>query len=94
MEHKKATSSEIMAEHITRCTASGMKVRAYCKEHNLTPSNYYYWLAKSREPREAGKFISIPSPVTNVPVYISFINGTRVCFENLPPADHVKKLVS
>jgi len=93
MEQKKVTTAQSMAEHIARCTASGMKVRTYCLEHKLTPSNYYYWLAKSREPVQTGKFISIPVLVTNVPVYISFTNGTRVCFEDMPPADYIKKLI-
>ena len=95
MEPKKATTGEKMAAHIAACRASGLNVRTYCLEHKITPSNYYYWLAKSREPVEPGKFISIPvpAPVTNVPVHIAFANGTRVCFENLPPADYVKKLV-
>ena len=91
MENKKATAAEKMAAHIARCTASGMNVRAYCLEHKLTPSNYYYWLAKSRKLVNEGKFISIPPPVTNLPVYIAFANGTRVCFEDMPPADYVKK---
>ena len=83
-----------MAAHIAACKASGMNVYAYCVKHNIKKSNYYYWLAKNQDPVDTGKFISITAPVTNVPVYISFINGTRVCFENMPPADYVKKLIS
>jgi len=94
MEHKKATLAETMAAHIAACKASGMNVRTYCLEHTITRSNYYYWLAKSREPRETGAFISIPLPLTNIPVYISFPNGTRVCFEIMPPADYVKIIIS
>ena len=94
MKQINTSQAEIMAAHVVACKASGMNVRAYCKEHNIQKSNYYYWLSKSREPVESGKFISIPAPVTNVPVYIAFTNGTRVCFEHMPPADYVKKLVS
>ena len=83
-----------MLAHIAICKASGMKVRAYCLEHKLTPSNYYYWLAKSEGKIPPGKFISIPAPVINVPFYIAYTNGTRICFETMPPADYVKKLVS
>ena len=49
-------------------------------EHNIKPSNYYYLLSKGREPVETGKFISILAPVTKIPVYIAFTNGTRVFF--------------
>ena len=94
MENVNTSHGEKMIAHIASCKASGMKVRAYCLEHKLTVSNYYYWLAKSQDKTTPGKFISIPAPVTNVPVYITFANGTRVCFEDMPPADYVKKLVS
>ena len=94
MEQINITHSEKMAAHIAACKASGMNVRAYCLKYNIKASNYYYWLSKGREPVETGKFISIPPLVTKVPVYIAFTNGTRVCFENMPPADYVKKLLS
>ena len=94
MENINIAHGERMIAHIASCKASGMKVRAYCLEHKLTVSNYYYWLAKSQDKTTPGKFISIPAPVTNVPVYITFANGTRVCFEDMPPADYVKKLLS
>ena len=83
-----------MAAYIAACNASGMNVRAYWLEYDIKPSNYYYWLSKGGEPAKTGKFIIIPAAVTKVTVYIAFTNGTRVCFENMPPADYVKKLVS
>ncbi len=94
MENINTSHGEIMAAHIANCKASGITVRAYCLEHNIKPSNYYYWLSKSQDPLPPGKFISIPAAVTNVPVYIAFANGTHVCFENMPPAEYVKKIVS
>ena len=94
MEKINTAHSEIMAAHIAACKASGMNVGAYCIKHNIKKSNYYYWFAKSHDSVESGKFISIPAPVTSLPVYIAFPNGTRVCFENMPPADYVKKIVS
>ena len=90
MENINTPHGEKMDAHIAACKASGMKVRAYSLEHKITPSNYYYWLAKSSEPAGTGKFISISAPVTNVPVYIAFSNGIRVCFENMPPAEYIK----
>ncbi|WP_394767509.1 IS66 family insertion sequence element accessory protein TnpA [Ferruginibacter sp.] len=94
MEKINTPHAEIMAAHIAACKASGMNVCTYCLKHNIKKSNYYYWLTKSQAPVETGKFISISAPITNVPVYITFINCIRVCFENMPPADYVKKLVS
>ncbi len=69
--------AEIMVTHIAVCKTSDINVRAYCLEHKLKPSNYYYWLAKSREPLSGGKFMFIPIPIAvfSVPLYIVFTNA-------------------
>ena len=72
MENINTSHGEKMIAHIASCKASGMKIRAYCLEHKLTPSNYHYWLAKSQGKTTPSKFISIPVPETNVSVYITF----------------------
>ena len=94
MENINTPHGEKMIAHIASCKASGINVRAYCLEHNIKPSNYYYWLSKNKAPLPPGKFISIPVQETNAPVYIDFTNGIRVCFENMPPAEYIKKIVS
>ena len=92
MENTEQTRAQIMTAHIAACQASGMQVQAYCAAHNIIPSNY--WLGKIQKPAPTGKFISLPVPLTDALIYIAFANGTRVCFENMPPAEYVKKLVS
>ncbi len=82
-----------MQSHIAACKLSGIPVAAYCHQHQLKRSNYYYWQHKLR-PVPIGKFIPItPAPAT-APVSIIFTSGTRICFENMPPVDYVKNLVN
>jgi len=93
MEQDKAIRSELMRTHIAACKASKMKVQTYCIEHQLKPSNYYYW-QKKLAPKQPDKFIPIIPPLLTSPVSIIFSNGHRICFENMPPADYVKTLLA
>ena len=93
MEQKNLPHAYVMQSHIKACKASGITVKAYCLEHQLKPSNYYYWQNKL-QPESGGKFIPIMPPVVSSPVSIIFSNGTRICFENMPPVDYVKNLVN
>ena len=92
MEDKNTAHREAMQAHIAACKVSGITVKAYCLQHQLKPSNYYYWQHKL-QPRPAGKFISITPPSATAPVSIIFTNGIRIYFENMPPVDYVKNLV-
>lgn len=92
MEHTNITQAHAMQAHITACKASGITVVAYCLQHQIKPSHYYYWQNKL-QPQRAGKFIAIAPPSVTAPVSIIFTNGNRICFENMPPADYVKSLV-
>lgn len=82
-----------MQQHIAACTASGKSIEAYCNEQQLKPHIYYYWRKKLAPPPPAGKFISITPLVSAAPVSIVFTNGTRICFEMMPPTDYVKQLL-
>jgi hypothetical protein len=93
MEHNNNTThAQTMQAHIAACKASSLTVKAYCQQHKIKTSNYYYWQCKL-QPQPTGKFIPITSPPVTAPVIIIFNNGTRICFENMPPADYVKNLV-
>lgn len=95
MEQTTPTQSALMQQHIAACKASGKSVEGYCKEHQLKASLYYYWRKKLEPPpQQAGKFISVSVPLSNAQVSIVFANGTRICFEAMPPADYVKQLMS
>jgi hypothetical protein len=92
MKEATINQSELMAQHIASCKASGKTVELYCKEQQLKPSYYYYW-RKKLQLQQAGKFISIAPLLSNAQVSIVFTNGNRICFETMPPADYVKQLM-
>ena len=93
MEHKNITHVQVMRAHIAACKTSGITVKAYCLQHKIKTSNYYYWQHKL-QPRPAGKFISFTPPSATAPVSIIFTSGNRICFENMPPVDYVKTLLN
>ena len=91
---EKTNRSALMQTHIAAFKASGKTVEDYCMDHELKPSNYYYWRKKLQLPQEPGKFISITPQLSNAPVRITFTNGIHINFETMPPVDYVKQLVS
>jgi len=93
MEQDKTIRSELMRMHIAACKESKMKVEAYCSEHQLKPSNYYYW-QKKLQPQQPGKFISLTPALLNAPVSITFTNGKRISFEAMPPVEYIQQLMS
>lgn len=93
MEQKNITQAQLMQTHIEACKASGLTVRAYCLEHQIKFSNYYYWQNKLQLPAP-GKFIPITPLLLTVPVSITFTNGKCISFETMPPVEYVKQLMS
>lgn len=93
MEHNNTAHKHTMQAHIVAFKASGITVKAYCLQHKIKSSNYYYWQHKL-QPRPAGKFIPLTPPSATAPVSIIFISGTRICFENMPPVDYIKNLLN
>jgi hypothetical protein len=87
-------TAQIMQAHIAACKASGITVKAYCLQHQLTYSNYYYWQKKMQPQLPPGKFISITPQLFNAPVTIVFTNGNRMIFEAIPPAEYIKQLMA
>jgi transposase-like protein len=92
MENEKTNQAILMQQHIDACKASGQTVAAYCSSHSIKAHQYYYWQNKL-QPAAAGKFIGIAPPLSTAPVSIDLINGTRICFETLPPAAYIKQLM-
>ena len=48
MEHRLQTLNaaqrvELWAERIAECRSSGMSVRAWCREKEISEKTYYYW---------------------------------------------------
>lgn len=83
-----------MQAHIASCKASGITVKAYCLQHNINHSSYYYWQKKLQPQLPPGKFISITPQLFNTPVKIVFTNGNRMIFEAMPPAEYIKQLMA
>ena len=81
-----------MQQHIEGCKSSGQTVAAYCSGHSIKAHQYYYWKNKL-QPAAPGKFISIVAPLSTAPVSVDFINGIRIRFETLPPAEYIKQLM-
>lgn len=94
MEHKNIMQAQLMQSHIEACKESSLTVRAYCLEHQIKSSNYYYWQNKLQLPAPGGKFIPVTPLLSTVPVSITFTNGKRISFETMPPVEYVKQLMS
>jgi transposase-like protein len=43
---RKNNLAQIWAERIKACQASGINVKAWCGENNVSASQYYYWIRK------------------------------------------------
>ncbi len=85
-----------MEQHVAQCNAGGMHVRQYCLEQNIKPSTYYYWLKKLQVPtnKNMGSFVRVQPIEQSSRIEISLVNGVKICFENLVPADYLKQLLS
>ncbi len=86
--------ADTMRSHIEACKASGITAKAYCYEHQIKHSVYYYWQKKLKPQIQNGKFIRIAPVVSNIPVSIIFTNGNRISFEAMPPVEYLKQLMS
>lgn len=95
MDNKNIPHAQTMQFHIAACKASGITVHAYCLQHHIKYSNYYYWQKKLQpQSKRVGKFISIAPPPPIAGVRITFTNGNRISFEGIPPVDYLKQLMS
>ena len=85
-----------MEQHVAQCSVGGMQVRQYCLEQNIKPSTYYYWLKKLQGPtdKNRGSFVRVQPIEQSSSIEISLVNGVKICFENLVPADYLKQLLS
>jgi len=97
MENNILSRTEQMRLHIKACTASELTVKAYCAQHGLTPSNYYYWLKKlQRSIACASSFIQISSPETQTDssfATIRYPNGVSIELNNTINLSVLKELL-
>ncbi len=96
MKRQDQSKRLVMEQHVAQCSTSGMQVRQYCLEQNIKSSTYYYWLNKLQAPanKSIGSFLRIEPIEQTSRIEISLINGVKICFENLVPADYIKQLLS
>ncbi len=93
MKYKDNTRAEMMRHHIEACKESKQTIIAYCKEHKLAPSNFYYW--QKRLSGATGKpGFSRLSPVTmdTGAVTIYYPNGVRIEFGGTVSCASLKEL--
>jgi hypothetical protein len=96
MKRQDLSKRQSMEQHVALCGASGMHVRQYCLEQNIKSSTYYYWLKKLQAPtnKNMGSFLRVQPIEQSSRIEISLVNGVKICFENLVPADYLKQLLS
>lgn len=96
MKIQSTNKKQTMEQHISQCSASGMPVRQYCLEQNIQSSTYYYWLKKLQAPtnKNIGSFVRVEPIEKSSRIEISMVNGVKISFENLVPADYLRQLVS
>ncbi len=70
-----------MRLHIESCKASGQTVIAYCHQHGLAPSKFYYWQKRLQDADVSSGFLQIPAHSTqNSNASIHFPNGISISF--------------
>ncbi|MGH7239062.1 MAG: IS66 family insertion sequence element accessory protein TnpA [Candidatus Saccharimonadales bacterium] len=105
-KEQNAAMAEMMGEHIISYEASGLNVREYCKNNNLSIHRFNYWHYKRKkrqasskdkgfsrvEPRMAGTSSSRPSS-RQPAVEVTLPNGNRVAFFEASSMDLFKALL-
>lgn len=82
-----------MRLHIESCKASGQTVIAYCHQHGLAPSKFYYWQKRLQDADVSSGFLQIPDHTThNATASIHFPNGVSISFAGNVSIDVLKEL--
>jgi hypothetical protein len=94
MKYKDTSRSTAMRQHIEACKESKQTIVAYCKDHQLAPSIFYYWQKRLR-PTDANPAFSqlLPEAADTAAVTIHFPNGVRVEFSGSVIPSSLKELV-
>ncbi len=84
-----------MRHHIEACKESKQTVVAYCKEHQLAPSNFYYWQKRLNSATVEPGFTQVSPPAIDytAAVTIHFPNGVRIVFSGSVSPSSLKELV-
>jgi hypothetical protein len=93
MKYKDRTQAEAMRQHIEACKESKQTIVAYCKDHQLAPSNFYYWQKRLRPADVNPAFTQLlPEATDTASVTIHFPNGVRMVFSGSVSCSSLKEL--
>jgi hypothetical protein len=93
MKYKDTSRAEIMRHHIEACKERKQTVIAYCKDHQLAPSNFYYWQKRLRPADVNAAFTQLlPETTDTAAVTIHFPNGVRIVFSGSVSSSSLKEL--
>lgn len=93
--HRKSSFWE---HHIGRWQQSGLSQRAYCRQNDLKPHQFYYWRRRTLKPRPDVSFLPVTLPVDSVRqhhgVRILMPNGCAIELEGWDQQAQLKQLVA
>lgn len=95
MKLKSSLRLDQMRFHIESHRSSGLSVVAYCKQHNLVKSNFYYWLKKLSKASKPVSFvpITVDPLAADSTVEVHFPSGVYVVFSGSVKASLLKEVV-
>ena len=104
IKEQRAANTEIMRQHIASCKASGLSVRKYCKNNDLSFHRFNYYKRRNKrvasrhtgfsrvKPQASPAISSMPS-ARHPTVEVTLANGTRVAFFAANSLDLFKALL-
>jgi hypothetical protein len=94
MKYKDNNRAETMRQHIEACKESKQSIVAYCKDHQLAPSKFYYWQKRLNSATAELGFTQVSAPTVDdtAAVTIHFPSGIRIVFSGSVSLASLKEL--
>ena len=84
--------------HLGRWQQSGLSQRAYCRQNDLKPDQFYYWRRRILKPRSDVSFLPVTLPVDSVHqhhgIRVLMPNGFAIELEGWDRQAELKQLVA
>jgi len=84
--------------HLVRWQQSGLSQRAYCRQNDLKPHQFYYWRRRTLKPRSDVSFLPVTLPVDSVHqhhgIRVLMPNGFAIELEGWDRQAELKQLVA
>jgi hypothetical protein len=84
---------EQMQEIIHAWSQSGLSKKEFCRQQNITYSNFHYWCKRLRTPSTPG-FAELQVPDTSSGCEVIFPSGVRLLLQGEPSVNWLRSLVS